>query len=213
MPKAAHNRGQGIRAGYAPPAEPRSPMIHDIKSDYSVTRIGNGVPGEEAYTSEPPEPLTKEETSWIKKLIQERKERRKTVNYSAASSDEENLDFNTSMSLHHHANSPYPTKSRNQALICATCKKSDFKSVRTYLQHIGEVHMGTRRLWPGCSKKLPSVANLSRHLVHQHNEKFNNHLTCHWPSCRKVFTVAEGVSRHLRQHRVKALNAFKRLTS
>ncbi|OTA62327.1 hypothetical protein K449DRAFT_465104 [Hypoxylon sp. EC38] len=193
-------------------------------------------PGPDAYTADPPEPLTEEEVGWVKKLIKEREES-ETVSHNQASPGvnrdgdnqkdtqrlpamQEPQTTEQPKETEHQSTAtqqpvaspepvarPRPERSSPQRFVCPTCNRSDFSSARTFRGHVTQVHIGTRCFWPGCFARLPSEGNLNRHLQNHNSDLPDGHVKCNWPGCRKRYEWSQALYRHLREHQVAARNA------
>ncbi|KAI1416696.1 hypothetical protein F5Y13DRAFT_186314 [Hypoxylon sp. FL1857] len=158
---------------------------------------GIEAPGEDAYTTEPPKPLTEQETQWVKKLIHEIEGNQQATIDSVHSSDthEERIQ-----------EAPQPS----EKFICPTCKKSSFKDIECFRRHLRQVHIGTRCYWPGCAITTATEARLNEHL-RGHNDggapQSNGLFRCNWPDCGRDYKTAESLARHTRSHIIKARQA------
>ncbi|KAI1771242.1 hypothetical protein F4818DRAFT_454868 [Hypoxylon cercidicola] len=151
-------------------------------------------------TSEPPSPLTNREAKCIKTILRNFESIERTL----ASTGTDNSKREAATATNHNNE----TQASQQPFICPTCNKH-FKSIRTLRQHLGEVHIGTKCYWPGCTANVPTEKELNKHLK-AHNsasaEGLNGTTACNWPGCGNPMKVPE-VAKHLRRHTVKAKNA------
>ncbi|KAI1100346.1 hypothetical protein F4804DRAFT_336357 [Jackrogersella minutella] len=112
-------------------------------------------PSETAYTTEE-DPLTSEHVEWIKALIREREELPNIENTIEA----EDIHDNQTKTVAQPSPSP-------EGFSCTQCRRQ-YKSKKTLLQHMGDVHIGTRCFWPECNAVVPTESDLNNHLK-QHN--------------------------------------------
>ncbi|KAI0095743.1 hypothetical protein F4776DRAFT_658718 [Hypoxylon sp. NC0597] len=177
---------------------------------------GIPAPGPDAYTTEPPEPLTKKEVGWIKKLIKER-ERGQSTSNDRASLSADHGDGNSTATQRPVAN-PWllprilRAKSSDQGFVCPTCRMG-FKTDQTLATHTREVHIGTRCFWPGCSIKCRNEGLLNRHLQRHNADLPDGYRTCNWPGCKRGYRSSQSLNRHLRKHQISARRASEARTS